>query len=631
MRKDWYDLSWLPSADKESFRMECERLGSKPGYAALIAVANHKLAESQLRKLAGICEELEDIPLGFEPFRLTILGDANYDFLTATLKASALRHGVWLQVHNESIGRTVAAALDPESKIYKFGTDGVLVAYTYHALASTGTLGDEKNSESAVDEWVRNVTTIRDAVKRTCGATTVVQTIPLAPDAWLGSLEARIPGTPNFIIERFNSRLLRGDFDVVDVERLANVVGLAAWHDIAHWHWAKLPFSQSLTAVYSDYVARYIAALRGRSRKCLVLDLDNTLWGGVIGDDGIEGIELGHGTPLGEAFLSIQKMALDLRRRGIVLAVCSKNDENNARSTFRNHPEMLLKEEHIAVFQVNWTDKASNLESIARALSLTLDSLVFVDDDPAERNVVRHELPAVAVPEVPAGEPALWPLIISAAGYFEKAQITGEDLRRADQYSVNMKRAEALSRSRDLKSYLTQLRMKLEVTSFTSLQRSRITQLVNKSNQYNLTTRRYSNEQLEAIENNPSRACFAARLKDKFEDQGIISVVICKQENDDWHIDTWLMSCRVLGRQVERALLNCIAAQATAAGRKRLVGYYFPTAKNDMVKDHFERLGFTQLSREDDGRTSWLLNLSNFTPFDVPVQVELGSRERHLS
>jgi FkbH-like protein len=520
------------------------------------------------------------------------------------------------------MGDIVAAALDPESTMYKRETDGVLVAYTYHALTSTDQLGDGKNSERVIDEWIRNVTAIRDTVRNTCGATTIVQTIPLAPDALLGSLESRVPGTPNFIVECLNSRIMKGDFDVLDVERLANLVGLAAWHDIAHWHWAKLPFSQSLMAVYADYVVRYIAALRGRSRKCLVLDLDNTLWGGIIGDAGIEGIELGNGTPLGEAFLSIQTMALELRRRGVVLAVCSKNDESNARAAFRSHPEMLLKEEHIAIFQVNWTDKASNLESVARALSLTLDSLVFVDDDPAERSIVRHELPAVAVPELPVGEPALWPLIISAAGYFERAQITAEDIDRADQYSANAKRAEALSQPRNLQSYLTQLEMKLEVTSFTSLQRSRITQLVNKSNQYNLTTRRYTSEQLETMENNPTRACFAARLRDKFGDQGIISVVICKHENDDWHVDTWLMSCRVLGRQVEQAFLNYIANKAIEARRKRLVGYYVPTAKNDLVKDHFERLGFAPSGRDDGGRTTWLLDLDNFTPFEVPLLVE---------
>jgi HAD superfamily phosphatase (TIGR01681 family) len=395
MRKDWYDLSWLPPADKKLFLVACEELRYKPHYAGLVALASQKLNENQLRKLTGVCENLETMPAGFERFRLKILSNANCDFMPAAFKASALRYGIWLQVDTEPMGDIVAAALDPESTMYKRETDGVLVAYTYHALTSTDQLGDGKNSERVIDEWIRNVTAIRDTVRNTCGATTIVQTIPLAPDALLGSLESRVPGTPNFIVECLNSRIMKGDFDVLDVERLANLVGLAAWHDIAHWHWAKLPFSQSLMAVYADYVVRYIAALRGRSRKCLVLDLDNTLWGGIIGDAGIEGIELGNGTPLGEAFLSIQTMALELRRRGVVLAVCSKNDESNARSAFRSHPEMLLKEEHIAIFQVNWTDKASNLESIARALSLTLDSLVFVDDDPAERSIVRHELPSL--------------------------------------------------------------------------------------------------------------------------------------------------------------------------------------------------------------------------------------------
>ena len=278
----------------------------------------------------------------------------------------------------------------------------------------------------------------------------------------------------------------------------------------------------------------------------------------------MNGIELGQGSQLGEAYLAIQRMALDLRRRGVVLAVCSKNDETNARLAFKVHPEMLLKEEDIAVFSANWNDKASNLEAIAEALAMTPASLVFLDDNPAEREIVRRELPTVAVPEVPESEPALWPLIISAAGYFETVQFTSarSGTGRASM-RITRNAPTVSSKSRDLKSYLTDLQMEMEVSS--SLfrgHRLRISQLINKSNQFNLTSRRYTDEQVQAMEADPACACFAARLKDRFGDNGIVSVVICEERDAFWHIDTWLMSCRVLARQVEQAFLNHIAESA---------------------------------------------------------------------
>lgn len=343
---------------------------------------------------------------------------------------------------------------------------------------------------------------------------------------------------------------------VLDVAAVADMAGLAAWHDPGQWHWAKLPFSQNLIPLYADHVARYIGALRGRSRKCLILDLDNTLWGGVIGDDGLEGIELGQGSTRGEAYLTVQRMARALRERGIVLAVCSKNDDANARLPFRLHPEQILKEEHIAVFQANWNDKASNLEAIIKALDLTPEALVFLDDNPAEREIIRRELPAVAVPEIPDDEPALWPQILSAAGYFEAISFTDADLDRAKQYATNAERETLKVKSRDIGDYLQALEMEMEVTPFDAPVAARVAQLINRSNQYNLTSRRYTEEQVIALNADSSVACFSVRLRDRFGDNGIISIVICRDDGHDWYIDTWLMSCRVLGRQVERALLN---------------------------------------------------------------------------
>jgi FkbH-like protein len=219
----------------------------------------------------------------------------------------------------------------------------------------------------------------------------------------------------------------------------------------------------------------------------------------------------------------------------------------------------------------------------------------------------------------------LWPLIISAAGYFETVQFTSADLERAEQYADNAKRADLSSKSRDLKSYLTDLQMEMEVTSFVPGHRLRISQLINKSNQFNLTSRRYTDEQVQAMEADPACACFAARLKDRFGDNGIVSVVICKERNAFWHIDTWLMSCRVLARQVEQAFLNHIAESASQSGKRGLVGHYIPTSKNKMVESHYEKLGFASMKLEEDGSTTWFLDLANFKPFDVPIQIRQGA------
>ena len=569
--------------------------------------------------MAGICQTIPDIPAGYQPFKLTVLSNANCEFLGPALKASALRYNLWLDVNIEPMGYMVAAALDSASPLNRVGADAVLIAYTYHAFMATHSLGDVTAAQRAVADLVSAVTTIREVVRESCGAKTIVQTIPHAPESVLGSLDLRVPGTLNWIIDGFNREIMASNIDAIDIERLANVIGLSSWHDVSYWQWAKLPFSQHLVPVYADYVTRYLGALRGRSRKCLVLDLDNTLWGGVIGDDGLEGIKLGQGSPLGEAYLSIQKMALDLRRRGVVLGVCSKNDESTARLPFRNHPEMLLKQAHIAAFVANWNDKASNLEAIAHALSLTPDALVFLDDNPAERNIIRRELPAVAVPEVPSDEPAIWPLIISAAGYFEAVQFTSSDLQRAEQYKDNAKRSELLAHSRDLKGYLKDLDMQMEVTSFVPSHVPRITQLINKSNQFNLTTRRYTDEQVKGMEHDPGISCFAARLTDKFGDNGIISIIICKEREADWYIDTWLMSCRVLGRQLEQAFLNHVAQRAVQAQKRHLIGHYIATSKNKMVESHYEKLGFLRARCESDVETIWTLDLRRFRPFDVPI------------
>jgi FkbH-like protein len=372
---------------------------------------------------------------------------------------------------------------------------------------------------------------------------------------------------------------------------------------------AKLVCDNRCMPIYAEHVARLLGALRGRSRKCLVLDLDNTVWGGVIGDDGLEGIKLAQGDATGEAHLTLQEMALTLRRRGIVLAVSSKNEEAVARAPFQKHTEMLLKEDDFAVFQANWQDKATNIKAIAEELCLGLDAMVLVDDNPMERDLVRQMLPQVAVPELPE-DPALYARTLAAAGYFESIAFSAEDRERAEMYQSNARRVALQKQAGDLDAYLASLEMEIVFAPFDRTGRARISQLINKSNQFNLTTRRYSEADVAVAEGDRAVFTLQVRLIDRFGDNGMICVIICGPGNDErrsWEIDTWLMSCRVLGRKVEQMVLREILMAAREAGMETLVGVYRPSEKNAMVRDHYAKLGFFKLREEANGTTIWAL------------------------
>jgi FkbH-like protein len=339
----------------------------------------------------------------------------------------------------------------------------------------------------------------------------------------------------------------------------------------------------------------------------------------VIGDDGLEGIVIAQGDPTGEAFLSVQRLAIELRSRGIVLAVCSKNDDAVARAGF-THPEMLLKVDQIAVFQANWNDKATNIKAIAKELALGIDAMVFLDDNPVERGLVRQILPEVAVPELP-DDPALYARTLAAAGYFEALTYSAEDRARADFYQDNARRVTLQNQAGDVGAYLTSLDMTITFQPFDAVGRARITQLINKSNQFNLTARRYTEIDVAAAEAD----CFTLqiRLADRFGDNGMISCIICRDAGPaTWEIDTWLMSCRVLGRGVEAMVLREIIAAAQAHGITTLIGVYRPTPRNGMVSDHYPKLGFEPDSTAPDGTTQWrLATFEAAKPEALPMKV----------
>ena len=384
------------------------------------------------------------------------------------------------------------------------------------------------------------------------------------PTAPLGNLGAKLPWDANNFIRRLNRELgdrLPAYIHVNDVESLSAKHGLMEWFDPRYWFHAKQPVSFDCLLPYVRNTARIIGALFGCSAKCLVLDLDNTLWGGVVGDDGPEGLVIGEGDPVGEAFKAFQEYLLKLKRRGVMLAVCSKNEESNALAAFEKRPEMPLKREDFVSFKANWRPKPENLREIASELNIGINTLVFVDDNPAEREHVRLSLPDVKVVEL-SEDPADYPRLLDEAGLFETTAVSAEDQERTEKYQENSQRARLQESAGDYSSYLASLRQKAVVKPFEEIQLDRITQLINKTNQFNLTTLRQSRSQVEALIENTGFLTAYVRLADRFGDNGLISVFFAHQEGQELWIDEWLMSCRVLKRGVEQLLCNYVVEKA---------------------------------------------------------------------
>lgn len=604
----------------ENFRQRCREAKDS---VELQKLAGFRLDGNKLDQLFQARKRLA-AAVSLEPVRLALLSNASTDFLPSAISASALRYGLDVALAVGDYAQVLQEAFNPASRIYEPPCDAALLTVDHRGLPLLASLGADHAAQ--VDAAIEYLTETRNGLKAAGPISVIFQTLAQPPEPIFGNMDALVSGTSRSVIDDVNRAIRRlakdspGDM-LLDVEALANNIGQYEWHAPTQWNLAKLPFAQQALPVYADRVARLLAAMRGKSKKCLVLDLDNTLWGGAVGDLGVNGIVLGQGNALGEAFLDVQRTALQLRDRGVILAVCSKNNEEAALQPFREHPEMLIKEEHISVFQANWIDKATNLEEIARILDIGVDSLVLLDDNPAERIQVRESLGVVAVPELP-DDPSLYARTLLNAGYFEAVNFTAEDTKRADQYRANAARSKMMLVSRDPHEFLASLDMKISFAHFNELNRSRIHQLINKTNQFNLTTRRYSEPEVEQMERDPKCWTLQVRLLDRFGDNGMIGVVICKAlAAGVWDIDTWLMSCRVLGRRVEECTMNEAVQHARKAGVKTLIGHYLPTKKNEMVKDFYKKLGFSQ-SAESNGATEWRLETAGYTAAEVPMVIE---------
>jgi FkbH-like protein len=616
------DLPWLapPPGD---IRERIRKLADDPiPGAAIQFLASHRLEPQQAANLGKqIAKARADkrplSPLSY--FKLGVLASDTFDLIAEQIPAAAARHGVAVDVILADYGQVMQAALDPNTRMARARPDAVLVAVDHHWLGLDHDLSDPATRLSAA---VSQVQAVVGGIKKNAGAPAILQTIAPPPQSLFGSFDRAHGGSLRALTDAFNLALTAlaketGSY-ILDVASLAERIGTDSWFDPVQHFAYKLPFAAEYATAYADLLGRLMGAIRGRQRKCLVLDLDNTLWGGVIGDDGMEGIVVGQGSAVGEAHLAVQQYARTLKARGVILAVSSKNEDAVARQPFRDHPDMLLSESDIAIFQANWLDKASNLEAIAKSLNIGLDALVLLDDNPAERAQVRAALPMVAVPELPA-DPSWFGWYLASACYFEAVGFSSEDAARSASYAADAARADVKAGARDLGDYLYSLQMRLDCAPFDALGRPRIAQLINKSNQFNLTTRRYTEAEIGALA--PDVFTAQVRLSDRFGDLGMIGVLIARPVTHNgenaWDLDSWLMSCRVLGRRVEEAMLAHVAAAAKQQGIRHLIGRYLPTAKNPMVADHYPKLGFFEIEKNDQGAV-YALDLSRYAQPALP-------------
>jgi len=546
--------------------------------------------------------------------RLAVLGSHTTRLFTPLLGLAAFRDGIEATLYEAEYGQVHQEVLDPASGLRAFGPDIVLLATSWRDAQLPPLSPDP---DAAVASAVEPLVSLWRVIRQEMRAHVLQHNFDIPEVDSYGHLARALPGGRSRVLQRANLALLDAagaGVSVVDVEAVAASVGKGVWVDEGLWYRARQHPAPAALPALVDAVMAQVRAVLGLTRKVLVLDLDNTLWGGIVGEDGVEGLRLGVTDPEGEPHVELQRYARELRDRGVVLAVCSKNNDADAREPFLRHPEMVLKVDDIAVFRANWHDKASNLRDIAGALELGLDSFVFLDDNPTERAWVRSQLPEVIVPEIGA-DASRYLSILQRHHAFDALTLSDEDRLRAADYAANAQRAELQSHAGTMEEFLATLQMVATVSPVDAVNLGRAAQLINKSNQFNLTTRRYTEVQLQALADDPSCVVKTFRLRDRFADNGLIGVMIGRDLGDGatLELDTWLMSCRVLGRRMEEFMVGAMMVAARERGLLRILGRYLPTAKNGLVRELYPRLGFVPAPEAATlpGETVWVYSLTD--------------------
>lgn len=528
--------------------------------------------------------------------KVALLGDTATQFLATAIRGYGYECGYGIDLYEAEYNQVERQVLDPTSDLYQFGADYVVVFQSTHKLLGKYSLAKPEEQASLADDRIDFVNTLCSLVK----AKVIYYNYPEIGDMVFGSYANKVSSSFTYQLRKLNYELMNtamnnSNLFICDIAEIQNKYGRDFIFDSSVYVSTEMVLSIDSLPIVAARTMDIICAAQGKIKKCLILDLDNTLWGGVVGDDGWENIQIGHGLGIGKAFTEFQEWIKKLKARGIIICVCSKNDEDKAKEPFEKNPDMILKLDDIAVFVANWDNKADNIRHIQSILNIGFDSMVFLDDNPFERNMVRENVPGVLVPELPE-DPGDYLEYLYTLNLFETASYSAGDKDRTKQYQIEAKRASTMKSFANEADFLKSLDMVSVVKGFDKFNTPRVAQLSQRSNQFNLRTVRYTEADIEAYAADPQVVDLSFTLEDKFGDNGLICVVIMKpQDNETLFVDTWFMSCRVLKRGMEDFTLNAMVSTARSKGYKRIIGEYIPTVKNSMVKDHYPTLGFKPL------------------------------------
>lgn len=553
--------------------------------------------------------------------KIAVLGGSTTHDVIKILELFLLHYGIEPSFYESEYGQYWQDAMFDNPELAEFAPDLIYIHTTNRNIAEYPAVGDSREkTEQLLKDTYEHFHILWEKLKETYGCVIIQNNFEFPYYRLLGNMDAVNSNGRVAFVNRLNALFAEyaaanENFYLQDIQYLSACYGLDKWGDSFYWHMYKYALCVPAIPTLSYNLANIIKSVYGKNKKAYVLDLDNTLWGGVVGDDGPENIEIGQETSMGQVYAEFQSYLKEQKQIGIMLNVSSKNEEENALAGL-SRPDSVLKPDDFMVIKANWEPKSKNVAEIAAELNIGTDSLVFVDDNPAEREIIRQNLPGVAVPEMDKPEEYLKTL--DRSGFFEVTGLSEDDTKRNEMYKANQERKKMQDNFADYGEYLKSLDMKAEIGAFVPLYMARIAQLTNKSNQFNLTTKRLSQADIEHMAEDSSYITLYGKLADKFGDNGVVSVVIGKIKEDALHIELWLMSCRVLKRDMEFAMMDRLTEECKKRGIARIYGYYYPTAKNKMVENFYGLQGFTLKNRDNEGNAEW--------EYEIPAAYENKNR-----
>ena len=556
--------------------------------------------------------------------KIAVFGGSTTNDIVVYLDLFLLNQGIEAEFYQSEYGQYWQDAMFPSEELLSFKPDMVFIHTTNRNIQNYPTTADSREQVQALlDADLSKFRQMWEKIKETYHCPIIQNNFEMPFYRLMGNKDCSdYRGRMNYLTrlnEKFYEYAENNEgFYINDINFISASYGLKAWSDPSFWNMYKYAMCVEAIPEFSFNLANIIKSVYGKNKKALALDLDNTLWGGVVGDDGVDGIQIGQETGVSQSYYEFQSYVKSLKSLGVILTVCSKNDHENAIAGL-NHPEGALKPDDFIIIKANWENKDRNILETAAELNIMPDAIVFADDNPAEREIVRAQVKGAAVPDMDGVENYI--MNIDRGGYFEVTNFSADDLKRTEMYKANAERAAQQASFADYGEYLRSLEMTAVIDDFIPVYLQRITQLTNKSNQFNVTTKRYTPTEMEEVFESDDYIRLYGKLVDKFGDNGVVSVVIGHKDGTVLNMDLWIMSCRVLKRDMELAMLDRLIERSKAAGIAVIRGYYYPTAKNKMVKELYGFFGFTKISEDEEGNSVWELQTEGYEPKNHVIKV----------